>query len=370
MQNDLRSRIVRSYLILSVGLTCAVTAIPSGSQVLLVLSDEGSFFINGVHKDTVYANRGPALTTPERITIRSMYVRYWKPAKPRRMPPVIMVHGAADTGSMFETTPDGREGWATYFLRKGGADVYVIDHVGRGRSGFDNSIINEARVKMDASLLPGINRETDTARWTRINRIGPALGTPYTAADGPWFANTQFPVEAADEYYMQLVPSGEVTLVPLNVMFNSGLQLTPPALVQLIERIGPAIVVASGQGGTFGVELARLLAMKNESGLLKALIDIEGGCVATDFNSEVIAAMRPIPYLAVEGDFLLPPRRCQSVVDTINANGGEATYLWLPQAGVHGNSSLVMIDRNNLQIADLLLGWLHELGLAQLFGDN
>jgi hypothetical protein len=43
-----------------------------------------------------------------------------------------MVHGSGHTGVTYETTPDGREGWATYFARKN-FPVYVIDHVGRGR---------------------------------------------------------------------------------------------------------------------------------------------------------------------------------------------------------------------------------------------
>ena len=44
-----------------------------------------------------------------------------------------MVHGGSQTGTNFTGTPDGREGWAQYFLRRGYA-VYVVDQVARGRS--------------------------------------------------------------------------------------------------------------------------------------------------------------------------------------------------------------------------------------------
>src|SRR5262252_6706814 len=58
-------------------------------------------------------------------------------------------------GTTYETTPDGREGWATYFARKG-FPVYVVDHSGRGRSGFNPTVINRARAESNAALLPDI----------------------------------------------------------------------------------------------------------------------------------------------------------------------------------------------------------------------
>ena len=44
-----------------------------------------------------------------------------------------MIHGGSQTGTNFTGTPDGREGWAQYFVRRGHA-VYVVDQVARGRS--------------------------------------------------------------------------------------------------------------------------------------------------------------------------------------------------------------------------------------------
>ena len=47
--------------------------------------------------------------------------------------PIVMIHGGSQTGTNFTGTPDGREGWAQYFVRRGYA-VYVVDQVARGRS--------------------------------------------------------------------------------------------------------------------------------------------------------------------------------------------------------------------------------------------
>jgi hypothetical protein len=35
----------------------------------------------------------------------------------------------------------------------------------------------------------------------------------------------------------------------------------------------------------------------------------------------------------------------------------------LPKAGIKGNSHMLMMERNNLQIADLIQGWLEKQGL-------
>src|SRR5580700_11676681 len=112
----------------------------------LVIEDQGSFFIGGVQKVTNYATvPGPNQTAaPSQITIGQMYVQFEIPqSKKTRMPPVIMVHGSSHTAACLESTPDGREGWAPYFVRQG-ISTYIVDQAGRGRSGFDESVIHEA----------------------------------------------------------------------------------------------------------------------------------------------------------------------------------------------------------------------------------
>ena len=62
-----------------------------------------------------------------------MYVEYMIPARRTHPYPIVMVHGGSQTGTNFTGTPDGREGWAQHFVRRGYA-VYVVDQVARGRS--------------------------------------------------------------------------------------------------------------------------------------------------------------------------------------------------------------------------------------------
>jgi hypothetical protein len=50
--------------------------------------------------------------------------------------------------------------------------------------------------------------------------------------------------------------------------------------------------------------------------------------------------------------------QCNSSAAAINAAGGTAKFLLLPELGIKGNSHMMMMDKNNLQIADLIIGWL------------
>ena len=66
------------------------------------------------------------------------YVEYQIPQKRSHPYPIVMIHGGGQNGSNFTGTPDGREGWAQYFLRQGYA-VYLVDQPGRGRAAFHSA---------------------------------------------------------------------------------------------------------------------------------------------------------------------------------------------------------------------------------------
>src|SRR5262249_53962566 len=63
-----------------------------------------------------------------------MYVRATGSATVTQRYPIVMMHGMAQTGNNFIATPDGRPGWVHDFASRG-YRVYVVDQVGRGRSG-------------------------------------------------------------------------------------------------------------------------------------------------------------------------------------------------------------------------------------------
>jgi pimeloyl-ACP methyl ester carboxylesterase len=329
----------------------AVMLLASGATAMagslggpLELQDEGSFFVGGVTVTSAHPGTSAfAAAQPGTITINQMYVQYRIP-KAVGGPALVLVHGSGHTGATYETTPDGREGWATYFARKG-FPVYVVDHSGRGRSGFDPTAINRARAESNAAGLPDIQIPARERAWYFF-RIGAAYPTP--------FPGSQFPVEAFDQYTAQLVPNAEATLA-------GGGANTVRALAALVDKIGPAVMLVHSQSGAYGMDLVRARPDK-----LLALVNIEGNCAPVTAE-EVAKVFAKVPLLAVWGDYSRgapgpngDARRngCSATVDAVKGSGGAATFLLLPDAGQPGNSHMLMMDRNNLAIADLIIDWL------------
>jgi pimeloyl-ACP methyl ester carboxylesterase len=312
----------------------------------LELQDFGSFFVGGrAHEATHPGPFGTGQVPAGQIRTGQMYVQYLIPKTVSR-PAIVLVPGAVHTGAAYETTPDGREGWATYFARKG-FPVYVVDHAGRARSGFDPTPVNRAKVEGNTTALPQFLIATRELAW-EFFRIGPSHPTPHPG--------TQFPVDALDQYVSQLVPNTESTLP------GAGAN-TVAALAALLDKIGPAVVLVHSQSGAYGMDLVR-----NHAAKVRAFVNVEGNCVPAT-PDEIANTFKKVPMLAVWGDFSEgapgpngDTRRngCVGTIKALQAAGGPAQYLLLPEVGQKGNSHMLMLDKNNLAIADLIIGWIGE----------
>ena len=315
----------------------------------LVLAKQGSFFINEQTVETSFP-AGTGTPPSGHISVMGMYVQYQIPRdRNRHAYPVVMVHGSAHTGKTYEETPDGRIGWAEYFVRRG-IPVYVVDHSGRARSGFDPSSTNRAKLESNAALVPSFRKFTNEQAWTTF-RFGPSPFVPYE--------NTQFPTAAREQYFAQIVPNTE-TSYP-----DSG-QTTTAALVKLLDRIGPAVILVHSQSGRYGIGAAIA-----RPGLVKAVVSIEpSSCVVSDANLEAVFSR--VPFVTMFGDFqggnpVWQGRmvECVNIVDRIKAVRGTAENIYLPDRGIRGNSHMLMMDLNNRQLADIILAWLVRYARAQ-----
>jgi len=384
----------------------------------LVIEDQGSFFIGGVPKVTEYATV-PAPNqpnTPNQIMIGQMYVQFQIPArKASNVPPVIMVHGSGHTGACLESTPDGREGWQPYFVRRG-ISTYVVDQAGRGRSGFDESVIHEAAAMIKTgdtqeglARTPSFGRIPDNVAWTNwFGHIVPAGSTilngtlirhgdpgdpqPAEAHGNKYFP--AYPLSAVDqnliartgaidkppagpnnyyalEYYKQLVPNAEVTL-PGSICascdpkeLSPANTWTPQDMALLVEKLDGAIVATHSQSGIMGHHMLRILKERGHLDMVKALITVEGSCSLPNsgLNPE---DFDNIPYLALKGDYTPTSEACQTTVDAINARRAagkgtaKADYIKLDELGnpvFNGTTHMMMLGTNNLDVADVILKW-------------
>ena len=180
-----------------IGIAATVLGAPAGviAQALkdvktadkpLVLKAQGSFFVGGEKVEQTAGELGD-LGPGGHITVNQMYVRYMVPQDGDGNVPVVMVHGATLTGKSWETTPDGRMGWDEYFVRKG-HPVYVPDQVGRGRSGFNQALLNDVRAGSKpagrTAGLAAIQRRRRLAELPLRRDAGPALPRQPVPVDG------------------------------------------------------------------------------------------------------------------------------------------------------------------------------------------
>jgi hypothetical protein len=327
------------------------------------------------------------------------------------------VHGSSHTAACLESTPDGREGWAPYFVRQG-ISTYIVDQAGRGRSGFDQSVIHEAAalirngdVTNGTAQMPGFGRITDNGAWTAwFGHLTPAGSNILTGAlirhgdpDDPptdtshgkgYFPAYPLSVDPvivsrtgaiaeapagphnyyALEYYKQLVPNAEVTLPGSTCATCDPAEIspantwTPKDLAELVERLGGAVVATHSQSGIMGHHMVRILKERGHLDMLKGLITIEGSCSlpnsglkAEDFDK--------IPYMALKGDYTATSEVCDTTVNAIKARraAGQGTakadYIKLDELGnpiFNGTTHMMMLGTNNLEVADVILNWAGE----------
>src|SRR5438105_1606104 len=86
----------------------------------LAIAKQGFFYAGGRE----IAEQGRATLPGPAILVDAMFVQYQIPVKLTGPYPLVMIHGQFQNGSNFLGTPDDREGWAEYFVRRGYA-VYV-----------------------------------------------------------------------------------------------------------------------------------------------------------------------------------------------------------------------------------------------------
>lgn len=347
---------------LAIGILGATVPVPAQSLKTvqspsspLVLKARGSFYVGGEpveQSDIELGGRGAA----DRITVNQMYVEYMVPDGQPKLP-VVMIHGAGLSGKSYDTTPDGRMGWFEYFVRQA-HPVYVVDQVGRARSGFNQAPLNRAGAGEGS-------RENFPKPWRFGDRNGVWTNFRFGPRFGETFPELQFPTEAIGELAKQAIPD-LTALVPTP-------NPTLKALSDLAADLDGAVLVSHSQSGHFPLEAVLI----NPAGI-RAIVAVEPGrCQSKIYTDDQIAKLAKVPTVIIFGDYLKNPTNftditwqdrfddCSVYVDRIKAAGGKVEMIHIPNLGVRGNSHMLMHDRNSLQIADVILDWVGKHALDQ-----
>ncbi len=326
-----------------------------------------------------------------RVMSGQLYAEFQIPARLQSPWPLIMIHGGSQSGTNFSGTPDGREGWAQFFLRRGYA-VYVVDQPGRGRAPYQAELYGPARpAALDSTQSRFVTPERYNL-WPQahLHTQWPGTGTP----GDPVF----------DQFYASQMPSiQDFTLQQV---------LNRDAILALLEKTGPAILLTHSQSGAFGWPVADA-----RPDLVKAIVAVEPngppffeitnvpapewfrdgaharpwGVTADPLNyntkaagsSELAIAKQPKPdgpglaacwlqaeparqlpqlqkvpllILTAEASYHAPYDHC--TVKYLEQAGVHPTWIKLGEAGIHGNGHMMMLEKNNADIANVMFQWL------------
>jgi pimeloyl-ACP methyl ester carboxylesterase len=316
-----------------------------------------------------------------------IYVEVLAPKDVRRPYPLVLIHGAAQTATNWMGTPDGRKGWAEYFVEQGYI-VYMIDQPMRGRSAWHPG---DGPTRMFTAEQEAFQFTANAVKgtWPQAKKHTQWPG------DGPNKGQKGDPI--FDAFYATQVET--VTNVEETQRRNRD------AGAALLDKIGPAIVLTHSQSGTYGWLIADARPQ-----LVKGVIAIEPS--GPPFEATIIATGKarawgptdiPIAYdppvkeaseLAVEREAAEDPElfACwmqkaparqlvnlkhipvvvmaaeasyHQVYDHCTAKyltqaGVKTEYIKLQDKGIRGNGHMVMIEKNNLDIARLLDEWVQK----------
>jgi pimeloyl-ACP methyl ester carboxylesterase len=319
------------------------------------------------------------------------YVEFQIPRRQSQPYPLVIIPGAAQTATNFTGTPDGRDGWAQYFLRRGYA-VYIVEQPGRGRSGYQPDLNGP-------QTFPAIKGVED--RFTAPER---AVLWPQAKLHTQWPGTGVAGDPAFDQFYASQVPFVQKPEVTQALNRDAG--------IALLDKIGPAIVMTHSQSGPYG--WAMLDARPN---LVKALVQVEptfppvhdvdfigapdyfrDGPVARAWGlasipltydppvsdpsqlnfvqqdkpdgpdlircwlqkepARQLTGLQKAPVVIVTGEasFHAPYEHC--TINYLKQAGVQPSWIDLGKQGVHGNGHMMMLEKNNLQIAALIDKWM------------
>jgi pimeloyl-ACP methyl ester carboxylesterase len=323
-----------------VGLIIAPSTSRSEEPVLRI-AKQGSLEAGGRTIDCATNDGGDANSTrwpSGHVVVDNIYATYQYPADQRYPYPILFNSGGGHTARVYDTTPDGREGWLTLFVRQGFA-VYGVDRPNTGRSGTDICTINAVKLgRAPPSELPAINRYAAESSWVTF-RWGPRFGEPYP--------DSQFPVQFADKYYPQTVST---------YRDSAETAKSVAGFAALIDKIAEPVIIQSwSSSGLLGY-----LTAIERSERVKAILAVETSVDAFDkISADGRRTLAKIPIYIVIGDHapdrVASSRKFQKEMAGI---GGNVTVDVLPEAGIFGNGHTMMLEKNNKQIMYRMIAWL------------
>jgi len=333
---------------------------PNHESTALKLADQGCFWVGVQRKKMSYGT----------IPMGQTYVQYMIPAEKKHPYPIVMVHGGGGQG-MHMMGIGRRPGWVHYFVQAGYA-VYWIDRPGFGRSPYHPDALGPSHLR-NVPPYEGLIQSTavfNTSQWPGPGGMNDPLVDQFMACEVGNVADEAFHTE-------------------LNIRGG----------VELLDRIGPCILLTHAFGGFWGWVVAdqrpklvkAILAMEINGNPFAA--QLKWGVTATPMTYDppvtdvaqfklvdtVTPADSPRPVVSPFKLQAEPARKWKNLqgipmgwltsefggggsaaanVAFLKQVGCSAEMLRLRDYGILGNGNLMLLEKNNHEVFGVLRDWL------------
>ena len=339
-------------------------------------ANERSFFFAG----------GKYVGEPGKEVMRGqMYVERLAPREIRRPYPLVLIHGAAQTATNWMMTPDGRKGWAEYFLEQGYV-VYIVDQPARGRSVWHPEHNGKLRMFTAQQLETLFTATAQLGKWpqAKLHTQWPGTGRKGDPIFDAFYA-TQVQSLASDSETQQLAQEAGAALLdrigPSILLTHSQSGLlgwviaeARPSLVKgiiAIEPSGPPFhnnAPGDPKARAYGItdipvtydppvsELTQLMTVRQDKPDAEGLIT----CTTQAEPARKLVNFQKIPVLITvsQASYHAPYDHCMAKY--MKQAGAPVDFIRLEEKGILGNGHMVMLEKNNLEIAAFLESWARE----------
>jgi pimeloyl-ACP methyl ester carboxylesterase len=337
----------RAAISLALSFACAATvALAGGEAGRLELRDFGSRFVG--YNTTPQENGSLTVTD-------GMFVQYLLPARRRHDYPIVMIHGGGGQGTDWMETPDGRDGWADYFVADGW-DVYVVDRPGHGRSqshagcgngsvGAGNTAIISRLAASDSSVWPG-GEPTVTndavIGWTASSATAPYCGDEITA----------------EKISVLLDEIGPAILLAHSAGGGSTFRVPDLNAAKVVGIVAFEAAGSNPVAGGFGGGLPPIANWELKPPLPAGFSAVDrNGCAMQGDNPSQLVNYADIPIVLVGSELGLNSGRetlaCQAAV--WRQAGVDATAVYLPDRGLEGGGHFAMAQLDTADYAEVFI---------------
>lgn len=341
------------------------------------------------HRDQFYVGGRSLNATTGTLTVDQLYVEKLTPLCDKHKPnPLVFIHGGGIAGSTWLNTPDGREGWASYFTRQGYV-VYLVDSNSIGRSS-ENDLAS-------FTMVAGTSNENVQIGFTAVELYNyypqAVLHTqwPGSGQNGdPIFDNfkkTFIPLTSsyiAQEKAMRLAGCQLLSLLGANayiishslgsrfpILMSNDCPQYIAASINIEAASVPFWSYGYGLGGTastpYGFTWTAVdyePAISNSSELVIESVGEETlakrNCYRQKEPARQLPKIASVPYLMVTSEASVHVTYDHCIVDYLKQVGGNPDFIKLADIGIHGNSHFMHVEKNNLDIAAVVKDWIEK----------